>query len=131
MMIARKIPFFLVSGLLVLVAAAQFTGCEKYVLPDLSITPDTLRFSAQADSADIYLSTNVITSPVVEEDSKWLSAWPEWFDADSPVTIYVKNNTDSTARTGIINFKSEALEKKLVVIQAAAVIPDQAGNDDV
>jgi len=118
MMIARKIPFCLVTVLLVAVGVAQFTGCEKYVLPAISITPDTLRFSAKADSADIFLSTNVVTGPEEEDGVTWISAWPEWFDADSPVTIFVKENTDSKERTGILYFKSEALQKKLVVIQA-------------
>ena len=118
MMIARKIPFCLVTLLLVAVGVAQFTGCEKYVLPAISVTPDTLRFSAMADSADIFLSTNVITGPEAEDGANWISAWPEWFDADSPVTIFVKENTSSSERTGILYFKSEALQKKLVVIQA-------------
>ena len=67
MMIARKIPFCMVTLLLVAVGVAQFTGCEKYVLPAISVTPDTLRFSAMADSADIFLSTNVITGPEAED----------------------------------------------------------------
>ena len=117
MRMAHKLPAFLVSVLLVLAAAAQFTGCEKYVLPDISLTPDTLYFRAGADSADIQLHTNVITAPEQDDDAHWISAWPEWFDADSPVTIYVKENTDSTSRIGILYFRSEAVEKKLVVIQ--------------
>ena len=120
MMSARKIPFCLVTFLLVAVGVAQFTGCEKYVLPAITVTPDTLRFSARADSADIFLSTNVITGPEAEDGAHWISAWPEWFDADSPVTIFVKENTSSDERTGILYFKSEALQKKLVVIQAGA-----------
>lgn len=117
MRIAHKLPALLVGFLLVLAAVAQFTGCEKYVLPDISLSPDTLYFRAGADSADILLYTNVITAPEQDDNARWISAWPEWFDADSPVTIYVKENTDSTSRTGILYFRSEAVEKKLVVIQ--------------
>lgn len=116
-MIVRKAAVFLVSALLVLTAAAQFAGCEKFVLPAISVTPDTLRFSAAADSADILLYTNVITKPEPEEGDEWITTWPEWFDADSPLTVFVRENTGSEARTGILYFKSEAIQKKLVVIQ--------------
>lgn len=118
MMIVRKIPSILVSILLVLAAAAQFTGCEKYILPDLSIAPDTLRFNAMADSADIFLTTNVISKTEAEQGSEWITSWPEWFEENATVTIYVRQNTGQAERTGILYFKSEAIEKKLVVIQA-------------
>lgn len=118
MMIVRKIPSILVSVLLVLAAAAQFTGCEKYILPDLSIAPDTLRFNAMADSADIFLTTNVISKTEAEQGSEWITSWPEWFEESATVTIYVRQNTGQAERTGILYFKSEAIEKKLVVIQA-------------
>lgn len=118
MMIVRKIPTILVSALLVMATIAQFMGCEKYVLPDLSIEPDTLRFNAMADSADIFLTTNVISKTEAEQGSEWITSWPEWFDESATVTIYVRENTGQAERTGILYFKSEAIEKKLVVIQA-------------
>ena len=120
MRMAHKLPAFLVSVLLVLTAAAQFTGCEKYVLPDISLSPDTLYFRAGADSADIFLTTNVISKTEAEQGSEWITSWPEWFDESATVTIYVRENTGQAERTGILYFKSEAIEKKLVVIQAGA-----------
>ena len=104
-----------------LAAAAQFTACEKYVLPAVSITPDTLYFGAKADSAMIYLSTNVITAPNNDEAS-WITTWPEWFDADSEVMIYVRENTGTSKRTGTLYFKSEAIQRKLTVIQEGAEV---------
>ena len=124
MMIVRKIPTILVSALLVLAAAAQFTGCEKYIRPDLSVAPDTLRFSAKADSTDIFLTTNVISKTEAAEGSEWITSWPEWFDESSTVTIYVRENTGQAERTGILYFKSEAIEKKLVVIQESGASPE-------
>ena len=114
----RKILAILIPVLL-LTAIAQFTACEKYVLPAISVTPDTLYFQSAADSALVNLSTNVITKPEADDDD-WISAWPDWFDADSPLTIYVKENRTYNARIGILYFKSESLQRKLVVIQAAA-----------
>ena len=109
-----------------LVAAAQFTACEKYVLPAVSIEPDTLYFGAKADSAMIHLSTNVITSPN-NENAYWITTWPDWFDEDSDVMIYVRENTGTTQRTGILYFKSEAIQRTLTVIQAA---PDSGSSPE-
>ena len=99
-----------------LVAAAQFTACEKYVLPDMSVTPDTLRFGPQADSALVHLATNVVTAPN-NEGVAWISTWPDWFDEDSDLMVYVKENPGTKQRTGTLLFKSEALQRKLFVIQ--------------
>ena len=116
----RKAATIIIPAILLLMAAAQFTGCKKYVLPAITVTPDTLRFSAKADSVDVYLTTNVITKPEADKGAEWITTWPEWFEESSPLTVYVRANTDSTARTGILYFKSEVLEKKVVVIQEGA-----------
>jgi len=97
-------------------ALAQFTACEKYVLPDMSVTPDTLYFGPQADSTRVHLATNVVVA-TNNDGITWASSWPEWFDEDSDVTIYVKENASTSERTGTLLFKSEALQRKLVVFQ--------------
>ena len=110
---------WLLSALLTLAFAAQFTGCEKYVLPDMSISPDTLRVGPAADSLYVRLSTNVVTA--VEHGSLlWALAEPQWFDEDATVTIHVGENTGPVSRTGTITFKSEAIQKELVIIQEAS-----------
>lgn len=109
---------WLLSALLALVFAAQFTGCEKYVLPDVSISPDTLHFGPAVDSQYVHLSTNVVTT-VDHGTVHWAMAEPQWFDEDATVTILVLENTGASARTGTLTFKSEALQKELVIIQEA------------
>ena len=125
----RKASTIIIPAVLALIAAAQFMGCEKYILPDISVAPDTLRFGAATDSAVVRLTTNVITKPEPEDGVSWISAWPDWFDESSDLTVYVQANTASTARTGILYFKSEAIQKKLIVIQEGE-IPGQAGDDE-
>ena len=121
----RKASTIIIPAVLALVAAAQFMGCEKYVLPDISVAPDTLRFGAAADSAVVQLTTNVITKPEPADGNSWISTWPEWFDASSELTVYVQANTGTTARTGILYFTSEAIQKKIIVIQEG-----KAGDDE-
>lgn len=107
-----------VAAVLTLALAAQFTGCEKYVLPDISISPDTLRFGPAADSQFVHLTTNVVTS-VEQGTLLWAEVYPQWFDEDATVTISIGANTGRDSRTGVITFKSEALQKELVIIQEA------------
>lgn len=112
----RKIPTIIVSALLALLFAAQFVSCEKYVLPELSISPDTLWFSAAADSQLVYLTTNVITTAEAE-NAGWLHADPSWMDESTVVTIHVWENQTTRSRSAVIPFKSESLQHDLVVMQ--------------
>ena len=102
-----------------LLFAAQFTSCEKYVLPDLSFTPDTLWFSAQADSQRVELTTNVITTAEPEDNVYWLYADPQWTDESTTVFIHVQQNLTTRQRSAQIIFKSESLQHNLMVFQEA------------
>jgi len=117
MMTARKITSLAVAAALLGVAAAQFWGCEKYVLPELDLSQDTLRFKAAADSQMIHVTTNVVTTaqpPLA--DQRWVSTDPVWFDETSNVKVKVTENTGAT-RTTTIPVKSETILKNLIVIQ--------------
>lgn len=117
-MIVRNKASLLVLAALLGVAAAQFSGCEKYILPELSISQDTLRFSASLDSAAIHVTTNVITTvDPPTEDFFWVSANPNWMEESCDVMVKVQEN-NGQERTSTIPFKSEIIQKNLVVIQA-------------
>ena len=120
----RKVAAILVSAGLLLVFAAQFTACEKYVLPALSIAPDTLRFTAAADSQAVVVTTNVITTLYPENDDNWVRALPEWLDQSHTVIIRVGENLSSESRTAVIPVKSEVIVHQLVVIQECVPKPD-------
>ena len=104
----RKLTTILLSVLLTLLFASQFLSCEKYVLPELSISPDTLWFSAAADSQVVLLVTNVITT-AEPENAGWLYADPAWMDENTAVT--------TRSRSAVIPFKSESLQHNLIVMQ--------------
>ncbi|MBR0223154.1 MAG: BACON domain-containing protein [Bacteroidales bacterium] len=113
----RKAFAIIIPAILLAFFAAQFTACEKYVLPDLTITPDTLWFSAAADSQAINVNTNVITTLYPENSDSWVQARPEWLDRSRTVFIRVSENISSESRTAVIPVKSEAIQRNLVVIQ--------------
>lgn len=114
---ARKITSLAVAAVLFGVAAAQFSGCEKYVLPEVDLSQDTLWFSAAADSQVVHVTTNVVTTAQpASADQRWVTADPVWFDETSDVKVTVKENTGES-RTATIPVKSETILKNLVVIQ--------------
>ena len=116
----RKAFAILLSALLLAVLAAQFTACEKYVLPELSISTDTLRFSAAADSQKLVVTTNVITTIYPEDKDSWIHANPEWLETSATVFIRVRENPDPKERIATVPVKSEVILRHLVVVQEAA-----------
>lgn len=119
-MSVRKTATILVIAALAGAAAAQFSGCEKYILPEIELSRDTLLFSAAHDSITVHVTTNVITTAEAQDDGiYWIDTDPPWFDESSVLVVTVKENTTGEERTGVIPVKSESITKNIVVIQAA------------
>lgn len=116
----RKAAALILPVLLLGMLAAQFTGCEKYVLPDLTISPDTLRFGPDAGSLPLQVNTNVITTLYPESHDYWVVPDPDWIEETTLVQIHVDANPDTTQRIAVIPVKSESIKRTLVVIQARA-----------
>lgn len=116
-MIVRRIAAISVSVIIASGILGAFFSCERYVLPEVEIYPDTLHFAAGVDSLPMFLHTNVIVNTEAEDNATWLETWPQGFDEDSDLFVYVDPLSGSESRTGVILFKSEALQRKLVVIQ--------------
>lgn len=114
----RKTPFLLVAALLA-VAAAQLGSCEKFLLPEVELSQDTLWYSAAGGVQSVHVTTNVITTANPEtRDSDWITTDPVWFDASCDVQVTVSENAQEDQRTSSIPIKSEAIIKYLVIIQA-------------
>ena len=120
----RKAFAILLPVVLLALLAVQFSGCEKYVLPELTISADTLRFTAAADSQQIVVTTNVITTLYPESSDNWVRANPEWLEASTTVFIRVSENPNAQTRRATIPVKSEAIKRELVVIQEGARTDD-------
>ncbi len=124
----RNRSSWFIASLLILLFAAQFLGCEKHVLPELSFTPDTLRFSAKEDSAILHVTTNVITTVEPESNVAWVYADPPWMDESTEVVIHVRENGTRYERSATIPVKSESIQFFLYVVQEAAPVPEPEGN---
>ena len=124
-MSVRKIPAILIPALLACLLGALMPSCEQYVLPEMKLSVDTLWFGAKADSLIISVTTNVITTAKSENQGFWLTANPEWFEESCDVAVHVEQNTSTNTRTGTLDFKSEAIQRTLVVIQEGAPEPPE------
>ena len=112
--------FFTITVPLVVAAALalQFTSCEKYVLPELSLGADTLVFTAAADSATVAVSANVIWQAELEDSGQeWLETGPSWWEGPGEAYIKVEDNGTDAERSANVIVKSETIRKKITVIQ--------------
>lgn len=101
---------------LALVIALQFVSCEKYILPEMYLSQDTLAFGASSDSLAITVHSNVIWS-FKNEDDGWVRGYPNWGDADSVVVFTVKANESPNPRSLTLNIKSETISRYLFITQ--------------
>lgn len=127
---ARNIVFFhifavmkksittIVAIIVMALAVSQMVSCEKYILPELTVTPDTLRFGAAADSALVKVHSNVIWSN--KDNPDWIGVSVDWGDADAETFVSVTENTSTQARQAQVSIKSETIQRYVVVEQAGA-----------
>lgn len=104
---------------------SQFISCEKYILPELRLSPDTLIFEAQGgrDSIDVFSNVQWLVK---------LDDFPEWLRCGTDVSqgndriIFVAEPDSTGERTAEIFIKSETIEKKLTIIQNS---PERASGN--
>lgn len=108
----------------------QFSSCEKYILPQITATPDTLLFTPAAGSLSSSVSANVKCTvslkTATNEDEEDGEPGNEWMSCDGMefegkgsalFTITVTENVSGKRRNGAVVISSEAFEKKIIVIQ--------------
>ena len=116
----KKVLMALFAAAVVIAAAAGAASCEKYVLPELSVSPDTLAVNAAAQELSIVVNANVQWDIKVDEvDADWVIFVPEWGELGSPVTITIEENTSGSTRRVTVPVESQTISKKLVIIQSA------------
>ena len=104
---------------IMLLLAGQMVSCEKYILPELTVTPDTLRFGAAADSSLVKIHSNVIWSN--KDNPDWIGVSVDWGDADAETFVSVAENTSTQARQAQVSIKSETIQRYIVVEQAGVI----------
>ena len=99
----------------------QFWGCEQYVLPEITLNPDTLRFTAAGGVLPVQVEANVKWKlSIGSEGSGWLTAGADSGSGSLTVGIETTANADDE-RKATVTVSSETIRKRLVVIQASGL----------
>ena len=129
----KNILTWAVAALFLFVLLAQFVSCEKYVLPELTISQDTIIFSHNIDSAYLNVHSNVIweiETPDITFSDQWIIVKPNWADGDTTVVFKTTLNEGPMRQTQARIF-SETIERHLLLIQQAAPKePEDPENQD-
>ena len=124
----RKSSIFgIFLAVLAVLAAVLPTSCEKYVLPELSVAPDTLMFGAQGGTLTLSLKSNVEWEAGINrsEDTcvEWITFTPTFGSGDCEIEVTLADNTAGPLRSLSFDINSETLKRTLTIIQ-------EGGNPD-
>lgn len=115
------------------VAAACFgtISCEKYILPRLDCSVDTLWVPIEGGTYNITITSNVEWSFEYSTVPKWTSfdvmyGQSDYVEVTYPIKVEVQPNDDGSDRLTEIIFSSQTLSRTLVVDQKGpVVVPDE------
>lgn len=120
----KRIVKILPACIVAVALFVQFSSCEKYILPAIAVKPDTLVFQATADTIVATITSTVqctVDQPVNDDGESvgWASCDCGEFTGkgEGQLTVYVTANASSQRRNAIITINSEAIKKKVRIIQ--------------
>jgi hypothetical protein len=113
----KRIFFIIFAIIGLVVSASHFTACEKYIIPQLSFTPDTLKCGLNNGAYDVTIHSTVAWR--VSSGSNWIEPSVKSGKKDSVIQLYI-NASDST-RLGSLTVTTETLEKRIIVLQQAGL----------
>ena len=110
----------IVASAVVIAAASGLVSCEKYVLPSISLSPDTLFVNQPGKQMKLVVETNVMWHMDLDGlDLEWLAIEPVSGEGDTPVDITVSANDTGAEREIVIPVKTETLQRNMVISQSA------------
>ena len=112
--LVKKYLAIIVPCIAAAILAANFSSCEKYILPSLEPAVDTLFFKAAADSSTLNISSNVAWQLSCPE--KWVSLSTDRGKGDASVSVKVSEST-LPERKADLTVSSETFKKTVVILQ--------------
>lgn len=94
-------------------------SCEKYVLPEMHFTPDTLRVNCEGGDFPVRIDVNVKWKATAADGTR-VTVIPDSGDGAADLQINVAPNQASEPFSTDVTFESETLRKRLVIIQDGA-----------
>lgn len=116
----KKVLMAILAAAVLAAAAAGAASCEKYVLPELSLSQDTLLVNKSAQQLSLTVNSNVQWEfDVASAQVEWVIFDPEWGEVGRKVTISVEENTSGAVRKAAIPVQSQTIQKQLLIVQSA------------
>ena len=120
----------------VLVASLSTASCEKYILPHLDCTLDTIWVPLEGGTYHVTISSNVSWKFELTSTPAWASVdvtygQSDYEEAVYPIQIDVQPNDGDSGRNGAIKYSSQTLTRTLVISQtgpATAQDSEAAGD---
>lgn len=112
----------MVAAAAVLVASLSTASCEKYILPHLDCTLDTIWAPLEGGSYQISISSNVSWAFELSSIPAWASVdvtfgQSDFEEAVYPIKVEVQPNDGGSDRNGVMKYSSQTLSRTLVISQ--------------
>ena len=95
-------------------------GCEKYVLPAMHLSSDTLTFRAAGGELPLTVSSNVLWYVDNISSDDWYHFSVEIEDLGCDLTVTADENTSVQNRKASVTIRTETIFRTLVLIQEGA-----------
>ena len=116
----KKVLMAILASAVIIAAAAGAASCEKYVLPELSLSQDTLLVNKSEQQLSLTVNSNVQWAFDIDGDKEeWVSLDPEWAEVGRKVTISIEENATGKMRSATVPISSQTISKKLLIVQSA------------
>ena len=111
-----------VAAAAVIVASLSTASCEKYILPHLNCTLDTIWAPLEGGTYHVTISSNVSWKFELTTIPAWASVdvtygQSDYEEAVYPIQIEVQPNDGDSGRNGVIKYSSQTLTRTLVISQ--------------
>ena len=122
----RKVFMAVLATAAVVFASAGLSSCEKYILPSITLSQDTIFVNKAAQELSLVVNANVGWSvDLASANVTWLDFTPASGDGTATVKVIVEENASGHLRSAIVPVKTSTLERKLHVVQSADdVLPE-------
>ena len=122
----RKVLMAVLAAAAVIAASAGLSSCEKYILPTLTLSQDTLLVNKNAQELSLVVNTEVNWSfDLSSAGASWLTVTPDIGLGVATVKIQIEENGGAKVRSATVPVKTATLERKLYIVQSADdVLPE-------
>ena len=100
-------------------ALSGVTSCEKYVLPAIELSQDTIAVNRAQHEIQLVVNSNVFWELDLDKvKAPWVSFSPKSAEEGGVLTITISANEWDYDRSVTVPVKTETLERKLYIVQS-------------